>query len=93
MATLTLPTPLRPYADGQKKIDLEGGHVGALLDALVSRFNPLQKHLFAEDGKLRSFVNVYVNDDDIRHLDGLETKVADSDVVSIIPSIAGGSTT
>lgn len=90
MPKVSLPTPLRPYADGQAEVDLAGATVGALLDGLTDRFPDLKRHLFADDGKLRSFVNVYLNDEDIRHLQKGDTPVQDSDLVSIIPSIAGG---
>ncbi|MEM6731686.1 MAG: ubiquitin-like small modifier protein 1, partial [Myxococcota bacterium] len=90
MATITLPTPLRPYADKQSEVTLEGATVGELLNGLVDTFPKLKNHLFSDDGKLRSFVNVYVNDEDIRHLQKSETPVKESDQVSIIPAIAGG---
>ncbi len=91
MATLSLPTPLRPYADRQAEVSIDGSTVGELLSALTETFPKLKNHLFADDGKLRSFVNVYVNDEDIRHLQKSETPVNASDQVSIIPAIAGGS--
>lgn len=91
MATISLPTPLRPYADRQAEVSIDGSTVGELLSALTETFPKLKNHLFADDGKLRSFVNVYVNDEDIRHLQKSETPVSASDQVSIIPAIAGGS--
>ncbi|MEO0814756.1 MAG: ubiquitin-like small modifier protein 1, partial [Myxococcota bacterium] len=90
MATISLPTPLRPYADKQREVTLDGSTVGELLDGLVNTFPKLKNHLFSDDGKLRSFVNVYVNDEDIRHLQRGETPVSADDQVSIIPAIAGG---
>ena len=90
MAKISLPTPLRAYADKQAEVDVQGATVGELLQGLTERYPELKTHLFADDGKLRSFVNVYVNDEDIRYLDKQATKVAESDLVSIIPSIAGG---
>jgi len=86
-----IPTPLRPYTDHQDCVELEGANVGELLDNLASRYGELRKHLFDESGQLRSFVNVYVNEDDIRSLSRVDTAVHESDVVSIVPSIAGGS--
>ena len=86
-----IPTPLRPYADHQDAVELEGANVGELLDNLASRYGELRKHLFDEAGQLRSFVNVYVNEDDIRSLSRTDTAVQETDVVSIVPSIAGGS--
>ncbi len=88
--TILIPTPLRPYVDGRDRLELEASSVGELLERLTSRHPALNRHLFAEDGRLRSFVNVYVNDRDIRHLAQRETPVQPGDTVSIIPSIAGG---
>jgi molybdopterin synthase sulfur carrier subunit len=90
MAKILIPTPLRPYADDQHSVVLAGGTVGELLDALTSRHAELRRHLYTDQGRLRSFVNVYVNDEDIRHLSRESTPVGDADVVSLIPSIAGG---
>nr|WP_255603839.1 MoaD/ThiS family protein [Oscillochloris sp. ZM17-4] len=90
MATITIPTALRQYADGSASVALEADTVGALLRGLVEQHPTLGKHLFSEQGKLRSFVNIYVGDEDIRYLEGEETPVAGGDVVSIIPAIAGG---
>lgn len=90
MAKVALPTPLRPYADKQAEVEVSGATVGALLGSLTEKYPKLKNHLFAEDGKLRSFVNVYVNDEDIRYLQKADTPVKDSDLISIIPSIAGG---
>ncbi len=90
MATISLPTPLRPYADRQSEVSLDGNTVGELLEGLVETFPKLKGHLFGDDGKLRSFVNVYVNDEDIRHLQKSETPVKESDQIAIIPAIAGG---
>ncbi len=90
MATISLPTPLRPYADKNAEVPVAGSTVGELLGDLTGKYPKLQKHLFGEDGKLRSFVNVYLNDEDIRYLKKTETPVGESDLLSIIPSIAGG---
>lgn len=90
MATISLPTPLRPYADKQAQVTLEGTTVGELLASLVDTFPKLKNHLFSDDGKLRSFVNVYVNDEDIRHLQKNDTPVSADDEIAIIPAIAGG---
>jgi MoaD family protein len=86
-----IPTPLRQYTNKADVVELNGGTVGELLQNLAERYSPLKKHLFSEEGKLRSFVNVYVNDEDIRYLQKESTKVTEKDVVSIVPSIAGGS--
>ncbi len=91
MATIFIPTPLRPYADGAASVEVSGDTVGAVLDALTTTHSGLAKHLRDESGKLRSFVNVYLGDEDIRFLDGDATAVSDSDELTIVPSIAGGS--
>jgi molybdopterin synthase sulfur carrier subunit len=88
--TITIPTALRQYAAGQSSISLEAETVGALLKGLVEQNPDLGKHLYSEAGKLRSFVNIYVGDEDIRYLDGEETILKDGETVSIIPAIAGG---
>ncbi len=85
-----IPTPLRPYVGGRDALELEGGSVGELLEQLADEHAALKPHLFAENGRLRSFVNVYVNDRDIRRLALQETEVRPGDTVSIVPSIAGG---
>ena len=85
-----IPTPLRVYAGKQDVVQADGKTVGELLDNLTSQYTDLRKHLYNEDGKLRSFVNVYLNDDDIRYLQREDTPVADGDTVSIVPSVAGG---
>jgi sulfur-carrier protein adenylyltransferase/sulfurtransferase len=88
--TVLIPTPLRPFVGGRDALELEGGSVGELLERLAGEHAALKPHLFADDGRLRSFVNVYVNDRDIRQLAQRETPVKPGDTVSIIPSIAGG---
>ncbi len=85
-----IPTPLRPFTDQKETVEIEGALVRDLLDNLTDRYRDLRKHLFDDSGKLRSFVNVYVNEDDIRSLDRFDTRVSEKDVVSIVPSIAGG---
>jgi MoaD family protein len=90
MPKISLPTPLRPYADKQAEVQVAGTTVRELLTNLTERYPTLKKHLFGDDGSLRSFVNVYVNDEDIRYLKKGDTQVKDADQVSIIPSIAGG---
>jgi molybdopterin converting factor small subunit len=85
-----IPTPLRAYTGKKDSVVLAGATVGELLQRLGERYPSLKKHLYGEDGSLRSFINVYVNDDDIRYLRDEQTAVTEKDVVSIIPSIAGG---
>ena len=86
-----IPTPLRAYSGKQDSVQVQAGTVGEALSALTTQFGELKKHLFSDDGKLRSFVNVYVNDEDIRYMQKDQTKVKEGDTISIVPSIAGGS--
>ena len=88
-----IPTPLRPYTDQKDTVEVDGSTVGELLAALTSRYGDLRRHLYSDEGKLRSFVNVYVNDDDIRYLNRESTPLKAGDVVSIVPSVAGGAPT
>jgi sulfur-carrier protein adenylyltransferase/sulfurtransferase len=92
MPRILIPTPLRQFADKQNAVELAGGTVGEVLGALTSKYADLRRHLYTDEGKLRSFVNVYVNDEDIRYLEKDATPLKDGDTVSIVPSIAGGST-
>ncbi len=87
---ILIPTPLRVYAGKQEVVEAEGRTVGELLKNMAAEYTELRNHLYTEDGKLRSFVNIYVNDDDIRYLETEETPLAPGDTVSIIPSVAGG---
>src|SRR5580700_6293047 len=86
-----IPTPLRVYTGKRDSTEVSAGTVGEALSGLTTQFGDLKKHLFTEDGKLRSFVNVYVNDEDIRYLAKEATPTKDGDTISIVPSIAGGS--
>jgi molybdopterin/thiamine biosynthesis adenylyltransferase/rhodanese-related sulfurtransferase/molybdopterin converting factor small subunit len=92
MAKILIPTPLRQYAGKQDAVQLAGKTVGEVLQSLTSQYSDLRRHLYNDEGKLRSFVNVYVNDEDIRYLSKEATPLKDGDTVSIVPSIAGGST-
>jgi len=85
-----IPTPLRVYAAKKDSAEVSAQTVGEALGGLTVQFAELRKHLFTDDGKLRSFVNVYLNDEDIRYMAKEATPVKDGDVVSIVPSIAGG---
>lgn len=87
---ILIPTPLRPYTDKRESLLLEGSTVGELMGNLTSQYSSLRKHLYSDDGSIRNFVNIYVNDEDIRYLQKEQTPVKEKDVVSIIPSIAGG---
>src|SRR5437879_10353408 len=90
---ILIPTPLRPFTDKRDAVEAEGSTVGELLADLTRRHGGLKAHLYNDQGRLRSFVNVYVNDEDIRYLQKEQTPVAASDTVSIIPSVAGGAPT
>ncbi len=89
--TVFIPTPLRPFTDQQATVQVAGSNVGEVLQNLVTVHAELRNHLYNADGKLRSFVNVYVNDEDIRYLKKEQTAVGENDTVSIVPSVAGGS--
>jgi molybdopterin/thiamine biosynthesis adenylyltransferase/rhodanese-related sulfurtransferase/molybdopterin converting factor small subunit len=91
MAKVLIPTPLRQYSDQRDSVELSGATVAEVLSALTGKYQDLKRHLFSDEGKLRSFVNVYVNDEDIRYLNKSDTQVKDGDTISIVPSIAGGS--
>ena len=86
-----IPTPLRAYTGQQATVQVEAANVHAALEQLTSTHPELKRHLFGEDGKLRAFVNLYLNDEDVRYLPEKEaTAVTGTDALSIIPSIAGG---
>jgi molybdopterin converting factor small subunit len=91
MPKVKIPTPLRQYTDGNHEVEVGGATAGETLGNLASEYPDLRQHLYTGDGKLRSFVNVYRGDEDIRYLEGADTEVSESDELSIIPSIAGGS--
>jgi MoaD family protein len=90
MPKILIPTPLRQFVEKKDSVELPGATVGELLTKLTSDYSDLRKHLYSDEGKLRSFVNVYVNDEDIRYLNKDATPLKDGDTVSIVPSIAGG---
>ena len=88
--TIQIPTALRTYSDGNASVEVAGATVREALDALTTAHTGLQRHLRTDSGTLRSFVNVYLNDEDIRYLGKEDTAVADGDTLTIVPSIAGG---
>jgi molybdopterin converting factor small subunit len=91
MATkILIPTPLRPYTDKQEAVEASGATIAELLVDLTTKYSGLKSHLYNDQGKLRSFVNIYINDEDIRYLQKDQTPVSATDTVSIIPSVAGG---
>jgi MoaD family protein len=87
---IRLPTILRQHAGGQATVQANGATVGEAFEDLVRQFPGLAGKVVTEDGSLHKFVNVYVNDDDVRYLDKLDTKLGDSDTISILPAVAGG---
>src|SRR5437660_2655897 len=89
--TITIPTPLRQFAGGQSEVQVDARTAGEALNQLTTTHGELRRHLFNDQNALRNFVNVYVNDEDIRHVNGAETPVKDGDTILIVPSIAGGS--
>lgn len=89
MPVVRIPTPLRPHAGGLDSVEAEGGTVGAVLDHVGTRYPALKERIF-DGAELRRFVNVYVNNEDIRYLEDLDTAVKETDEVSIIPAVAGG---
>jgi adenylyltransferase/sulfurtransferase len=90
MITILIPTPLRQYTGGNSSVQVAGSSAGEALAALTAAHPELKRNLFTDEGKLRSFVNVYVNDEDIRYLSKDATPLKEGDTVSIVPSIAGG---
>jgi sulfur-carrier protein len=88
--TVRIPTTMRPLTGGEKQVSVETGTLSDVIAALEAAHPGLGERLLDEDGGLRKFVNVFVDDDDVRYLDGLDTKVADGLTVSIIPAVAGG---
>jgi adenylyltransferase/sulfurtransferase len=91
MSKIHIPTPLRQYVGKQASVEVQGGTVGEAMNSLVAQHPELRKHLYTDEGKLRAFVNLYLNDEDIRYLQKEATTLKDGDNISIVPSIAGGS--
>jgi len=91
MSTIKIPPVLRGSVGGEKEVEASGGNVGEVLRALSSQHPATESQLFSEDGELNRYVNVYLNDEDVRVLEGLETSVSDSDTIVILPAMAGGS--
>lgn len=88
---ILIPTPLRQYAEKQSAVEVQAGTVGEALHELITKHPDLRKHLYSTEGKIRAFVNLYLNDDDVRYLQNEQTPAKESDTLSIVPSIAGGS--
>src|SRR5437016_9135675 len=92
MPKVLIPTPLRQFTAKQDSVKVPGGTVGEALAALTTEYPDLRKQIFTDEGKVRSFVNVYLNDEDVRYLSKDATPAGDGDTISLVPSIAGGST-
>ncbi len=90
MATVRIPTPLRKYTEGREAVEVSAATVRDLIDALESAHPGIRERIVDDSGAVRRFVNIFVGDEDIRFLDGIDTKVSDGDEVSIVPAIAGG---
>jgi sulfur-carrier protein len=90
MATIKIPPVLRPSVGGEKEVTAGGDNVGAVLQSLAEQHPATQSQLFSGDGQLNRYVNVYLNDEDVRVLDGLDTGVKESDTLVILPAMAGG---
>ena len=90
MATVRIPTQMRTLVDGASTVEVEGDTVGAVLRGLAQAHGSIAPRLFEEDGRVRRFVNVFVDDEDIRFADGLDTKVEPGQTVSLLPAVAGG---
>lgn len=90
MATVLVPTPLRRLTGGQSKVVVPGGDIEAVLKAVGEQYPGFDEKLIDEDGNVKRFINVFVNNDEIRSLQGMQTPVADDDSVSIVPAMAGG---
>ena len=90
MATIKIPPVLRGSVGGEKEVEADGSNVGDVLRSLATQHPETEAQLFAEDGELNRYVNVYLNDEDVRVLDGLDTSVGESDTLVILPAMAGG---
>jgi sulfur-carrier protein len=90
MANIRIPPVLRPYVGGEKQLNAEGSSVGQILKSVADEYPDTQSQLFSSDGQLNRYVNVYLNDEDVRVLDGLDTAVGDDDTLVILPAMAGG---
>ncbi len=91
MTKIHIPTPLRQYAGKLEAVEVSAGTIGDALSQLVTQHPDLRRHLYTDEGRLRAFVNVYLNDEDIRYLHKEATVIGNADTISIVPSIAGGS--
>jgi MoaD family protein len=90
MSTVKIPPVLRSSTAGEKEVSADGANVGEVLRSLAARHPETERQLFSDDGELNRYVNVYLNDEDVRMLEGLETPVSDADTLVILPAMAGG---
>ena len=90
MATIRIPPVLRPSVGGEREVSADGSNVGEVLRSLVDEHSETQDQIFGADGDLNRYVNVYLNDEDVRFLSGLDTPVKDGDTVTVLPAVAGG---
>lgn len=90
MPKVRIPTPLRKLTDGVAEVEVTGADLRAVLDDLQAKHPGIRERLLDDDGQLRRFVNVFVRDEDVRFLDGLDTPIGEQDTVSIVPAVAGG---
>lgn len=90
MANIKIPAPLRKLTGGEAEVEGTGKNIEELLNNLDTSYPGIKKRLFDEDGSLRKFVNIYVNGQDLRFLNGTETEIKDGDAISIVPAVAGG---
>ncbi len=90
MATVIIPTPLRKFTNNNARLNISGNKISDVVNELTLNFPELKKHMLDSDGKVRSFVNIFVDDDDIRNLQQEQTEVKENTVISIVPAIAGG---
>ena len=88
---IEIPSALKQYVNNQDVVEVDGSSVKEALDSLCTQFNDLKPNLFDENGRVRNFINVYLNDDDIRYADGMNSVVNEGDSIQIVPSVAGGS--
>ena len=88
--TILIPTPLRPFVNQQEVINTQASTISEAMQDLATNFPKIQQHLYDKDGNLRKFINIYVNDSDIRDLDGINSALSDNDEISLVPAIAGG---
>ncbi len=88
--TVLIPTPLRDFTNGESEVTAEGQTISDVIDDLDQNYDGIKERICTEDGELREFLNIYMNDEDIRFMDDLQTEISEGDEISLIPAIAGG---